>query len=237
MSINPLIVISGASKGIGKAIALKFASESFDVVVSARKPEHLLTLKQEFETLYPNSKLWTYQADMSLKKEVQEFAQFVLGLGQNINVLVNNAGTFIPGAIHQEEDGVLEHLINTNLYSAYYLSKGLLGKMMEKKQGYIFNICSVASFMSYPNGGSYAISKHALLGFSRCLREELKPHNIQVSSVMPGATLTDSWAGTTEPAERFSKAEDIATLIYTCYRLAPASVVEEIVIRPQLGDF
>lgn len=237
MSNNPLIVVSGASRGIGKAIAMKFASEGFDVAISARNPEHLLSFQKEAEILCPNSKIWTYQADMSSKKEVQAFAQFVLGLDRTLAVLVNNAGTFIPGSIHEEEDGVLEHLINTNLYSAYYLTKALLGKMMEKKQGYIFNICSIASFMSYPNGGSYAISKHALLGFSRCLREEMKTHNIQVSSVMPGATLTDSWASSKEPIERFSKPQDIADLIYTCYTLAPFSVVEDIVIRPQLGDF
>ncbi|HRB92355.1 MAG TPA: SDR family NAD(P)-dependent oxidoreductase, partial [Chitinophagales bacterium] len=86
------------------------------------------------------------------------------------------------------------------------------------------------------NGGSYSISKFALLGFSKTLREELKSYNIKVTSILPGATLTDSWAGVDLPETRFSKAEDIADLVYAITQLSALSVVEELVIRPQLGD-
>ena len=97
-------------------------------------------------------------------------------------------------------------------------------------------MCSVASFKAYPNGGSYSISKFALLGFSKCLREELKEFNIKVTSILPGATLTDSWSETNLPESRFSKSEDIAELIYSITQLSAFSVVEDVVIRPQLGD-
>ena len=90
--------------------------------------------------------------------------------------------------------------------------------------------------MAYPQGGSYAISKFAMLGFSKCLREELKPHNIKVTAIMPGATLTDSWKGVELPEERFIPAEDIASIIYNTTLLSDRTVVEDIVIRPQLGD-
>jgi short-subunit dehydrogenase len=89
---------------------------------------------------------------------------------------------------------------------------------------------------AYENGGSYSISKFALLGFSKTLREELKTYNIKVTSILPGATLTDSWSGTDLPESRFSKPEDIAELVYTITQLSKFSVVEDIVIRPQLGD-
>ena len=136
----------------------------------------------------------------------------------------------------EEADGILEQTIHTNLYSAYYLTKKLVPKMITQKNGFVFNMCSVASLKAYENGGSYSISKFALLGFSKTLREELKPHNIKVTSVMPGATLTDSWNGTDLPESRFSKPEDIAELVYTITQLSAFSVVEDIVIRPQLGD-
>jgi short-subunit dehydrogenase len=150
--------------------------------------------------------------------------------------LINNAGVFLPGKVHDEEDGILEKTMQTNLYSAYYLTQKLVPSMMAKRNGYIFNMCSVASIKAYPNGGSYSVSKFALLGFSKCLREELKEYNIKVTSILPGATLTDSWSGTDLPESRFSKSEDIADLIYSITQLSAFSVVEDLVIRPQLGD-
>jgi short-subunit dehydrogenase len=108
--------------------------------------------------------------------------------------------------------------------------------MMEKKQGHIFNLCSIASIQAYANGGSYAISKFALLGFSKCLREELKEYGVRVTAVLPGATRTASWDGVDLPDERFMKSEDVAETIYAAYTLSGRSVVEEILIRPQLGD-
>jgi short-subunit dehydrogenase len=108
--------------------------------------------------------------------------------------------------------------------------------MINQKNGHIFNMCSVASLMAYPNGGSYSISKFALLGFSKCLREEMKPFNIKVTSIMPGAVLTDSWAGVDIPEERFMRAEDVAKTIWTAYHLSDSAVIEEIVMRPQKGD-
>lgn len=127
-------------------------------------------------------------------------------------------------------------MIHTNLYSAYDVTRGLVGGMIANGSGHIFNICSIASIKAYPTGGSYAISKHALYGFSRCLREELKDKGIRVTAVMPGATLTDSWAGAELPEDRFMKSEDVAELVYAAYSVSALSVVEDLVIRPQLGD-
>lgn len=108
--------------------------------------------------------------------------------------------------------------------------------MRTAKKGYIFNICSVASINSYDGGGSYAISKFALLGFTKNLRHELKTDHIRVTAVLPGAVLTPSWDGTPLPESRFIPADDIATLILQAYQLSDRTVVEEILIRPQLGD-
>ncbi|MBC7721603.1 MAG: SDR family oxidoreductase, partial [Pedobacter sp.] len=122
------------------------------------------------------------------------------------------------------------------LYSAYHLTRALLPKMMEQKSGSIFNICSIASLQAYANGGSYSISKYALLGFSKNLREELKPYGIKVSAVMPGATFTDSWAGSGINLERIMEANDVAKMVFAASQLSPQAVMEDIVLRPQLGD-
>lgn len=224
------IVITGASRGIGKAIVQKFANEHHHVIVCSRDEEKLKQLKNL------SSNIITYVCDVSDKEEIQRFGDFVLSQFTQIDVLINNAGIFLPGKITEEEDGILEKTMNTNLYSAYYLTKKLSPRLIAQKSGFIFNMCSVASIKAYENGGSYTISKFALMGFSKTLREELKPYNIKVTSILPGATLTDSWSGSELPESRFSKPEDIAELVYAITQLSAFSVVEEILIRPQLGD-
>ncbi len=230
-----LIVVTGGSKGIGRAIIHRFAAEGFDVAVCARKLTDLQQLKAEVESAYHN-KVYIQTADLSKREDTQTFLAFVARIGMPVEVLINNAGVFIPGALHEEAPGALETMIETNLYSAYDMTRGILPAMKERLHGHVFNICSIASITAYANGGSYSISKHALYGFSRCLREEMKPHGVRVTAVLPGATLTASWEGMDLPETRFSPPEDVAEMVWATYRLSPRSVVEDIVIRPQLGD-
>lgn len=234
--MSPLIVVSGATKGIGRSVSELFASKGFDLAVCARNAIDLQAMKADIENKNPGVKCHTFVVDMSVKAEVLAFAEGILALNRPVDVLVNNAGVFIPGQIHNESDGALEKMIDTNLYSAYHLSRALIPAMKERKSGYIFNMCSIASFMAYEHGGSYAVSKFAMLGMSKCLRAELKAFDIRVTAVMPGATLTDSWAGVDLPEERFMKPEDVAEAIWTCYSLSPRTVVEELILRPQMGD-
>ena len=130
----------------------------------------------------------------------------------------------------------MEKMIEVNLYSAYHLTRTLLPVMIQRRSGHIFNICSIASLQAYPNGGAYSISKFALAGFSRNLREEMKPHGIKVTTVYPGAAYTDSWAGSGVDPRRIMEAADIAAMVYAASRLSPQATVEDIILRPQLGD-
>jgi short-subunit dehydrogenase len=235
-AMRKLIVVTGGSKGIGRAILERFASEHFDVTTCARNEKELSEFKSQFKSRFPSIDVYTLAADMADKTQVNNFVDFIANLKRPVDVLVNNAGYFIPGEISTEPDGTLESMINANLYSAYHTTRGLVGAMKERNEGHIFNICSIASIKAYANGGSYAISKFAMLGFSKCLREELKSFNIRVTAVMPGATKTRSWEGADFPDERFMKIEDIAETIWAANFLSSRSVVEEIIIRPQLGD-
>lgn len=230
-----LIVVTGGTKGIGKAIIQRFAEEGFLIATCARSEKDLTTLREEVSEKY-NQKIHTYAADLSKKDKAKDFIEFIRMIGRPVEVLVNNTGVFIPGLVHEEEDGTLEKMINTNLYSAYHISRGLIPQMKKERRGHIFNICSVASLKAYPNGGSYSISKFALYGFSQALREELKEFDIRVTSILAGAVLTPSWDGVELPEERFMKPSDIAETIYATYQLSERTVVEDIVLRPQLGD-
>ncbi|MBX6381196.1 MAG: SDR family oxidoreductase [Thermoflavifilum aggregans] len=230
------IVISGGSKGIGRAIALHFARQHWHIAICGRDETALQAVLQETRRLHPGGEMIAARVDMSDKEQVLSFARLVQQRFPVVDVLVNNAGIFEPGAVHQEAEGQLERLMASNLYSAYYLTRALLPGMIARRQGHIFNMCSIASLQAYANGGSYSISKFALLGFSRNLREELKPYRIKVTAIMPGPTLTDSWAGYPAPATRFIPPEDIATLVWQLNGLAPQTVVEELIVRPVEGD-
>ena len=234
--MNKTIIVTGGTKGIGRAIIFKFAAQGFNIITCARNLANLESLKLELKESFPLISTSVFQADLSQSAEVKSFSDFVKSKTKAIDVLVNNTGVFEPGDLLSEDDGKLELMMNTNLYSAYHLSRNLVPQMVSKKRGDVFNICSVASLKAYPGGGSYSISKFALYGFSQGLREELKPHGIRVTSVIPGATFTASWEGVDLPEDRFIKAEDVADAIWSAHNLSRQTVIEDLVIRPQLGD-
>ena len=229
------VIITGASKGIGKAIAEQFAAAGHTLLLCSRGEKQLYDTVAALQTQYPQCTVKAKPVDMSIKEEARAFGVWSLGFGVP-DIVVNNAGQFLPGSVYNEEEGVLEQMIEANLYSAYHLTRTVLPAMMEAKRGHIFNICSIASLHAYANGGSYSISKFAMLGFSKNLREELKPHGIKVTAVCPGATMSDSWAGSDIDPKRIMEAEDIAKMIFASAHLSPMAVVEDIIMRPQLGD-
>ena len=204
----------------------------------ARSAADLAALAAEVRAEIPAAILHTLPADLSQPADCARFAAFVLGLGQPVEVLVNNAGAFVPGRLQDEpaDGSQLRQMLAVNLLSAYDVTLPLLPGLIAQRRGHIFTICSTASITAYPNGGSYGIAKHALLGFTRNLREELKPSGVRVTAVLPGPTLTASWEGVDLPRERFVQAGDVAEAVFSAYSMSPHAVVEEMLIRPQLGD-
>lgn len=231
-----IIAISGASRGIGRAIALRFAREGWDLALCSKTPEHLDNLYRELKNLGNRATILTQVADFEHRQEVLDFAGAVKQTFDRLDILVNNAGIFIPGSIASEPDGVLERMMNINLFSTYHLTRALLPWLQRSGQAHIFNMASTASLKAYPNGGAYSISKYALLGFSKNLREELKPRRIRVTSLCPGPTRTDSWAGFEAPEDRMMNPEDLAEVIWSSYHLSAQTVVEDILLRPMEGD-
>ena len=229
-------VITGASRGIGKATARIFALHGYDLFLCSRNEDNLLQTIEELKTEFPNISIDGKAFDLRVKKQVILFGEWVNTNADTIDVVVNNAGNFIQGNVSDEADGTVEEMIEVNLYSAYHLTRTVLPRMTAAKSGHIFTLCSIASLAAYPNGGAYSISKFALLGFTKNLRTELQPHGIKVTAVIPGAAYTDSWKSSGVSEQRLMEAEDIAKAIYHSTLLSPQAVVEEIIIRPQLGD-
>jgi short-subunit dehydrogenase len=233
-----LIVVTGGSKGIGRAVVSRFLQAGYPVATCARSAADLAALTTELRANVPGAVLHTMPADLSQQADCARFAAFVLGLDLPVEVLVNNTGAFIPGRLQDEpaDGSQLRQMLAVNLLSAYDVTLPLLPGLIAQAHGHIFTVCSTASITAYPNGGSYGIAKHALLGFTKNLREELKASGVRVTAVLPGPTLTASWAGVDLPKERFVQAEDVAEAMFSAFSLSSHAVVEELLIRPQLGD-
>jgi short-subunit dehydrogenase len=230
------VIITGASRGLGKAVAEIFAENGHNLYLTSLSDIKLYKAVEELMTRFPSVTIKAKPFDLSKKQQAKDFGSWLLQFSVPIDVLVNNAGSFAGANVHDEEEGALEEMIETNLYSAYHLTRALLPVMIRQKSGHIFNMSSIAGLKAYKGGGSYSISKFALHGFSVNLREELKPHNIKVTTVFPGAAYTDSWASTGIKKERFMEAGDIAKMIFAASQLSPQACVEDIILRPQLGD-
>ena len=227
-------VVTGASQGIGQAIAGMLVSKGFSVAVCARSAEKLAAAVAAWKKQYPDAEIIAVIADLGSKEGTDSLAAAIKGAFPKVDLLVNNAGTYQPGNVSDEPYGQLERMMQVNLYSAYNLTRALLPMM--GAGGHIFNMCSVASLKAYPGGGSYSISKYALLGFTDNLREELREPGIKVTAICPGAVWSPSWEGSGVSPERIMEADDIAATIWSAYNLSPRAVTENIVLRPVKGD-
>ena len=223
-------VITGATKGIGKAIALKLAHSGYDLAICARTEADLMALEKELKKT--NVKIFSMVADCSRKTDVLAFCNFVNQSLNSIDVLINNAGVFLPGSLLDEADENFEQQQLLNVNATYYLSK-YFGKVMRTQQkGHIFNICSIASIEPVDNAGSYSVTKAAMLSLNYVLRKELAQYNVKVTAILPGSTLTASWEGTTINPDKFVQPEDIANTLYLILNLSSGVNVDEIILKP-----
>ncbi len=229
------VLITGGTRGIGKAIALRFAKEGFNVAVCGRDLVKIDQLKEEIASYGVDS--YVDACNVRSLDDIKVFFSKLIEKFGGLDVLVNNAGIFIPGKIQEENDDTFIATMETNLNASYHFSKLAIPFLKKSAKAHLFNICSVASITPYINGGSYSISKYAQYGLTKVLREELKEDEIKVTAVLPGATLTNSWSGTDLPPSRFIDVDSLAHMVYSTYELPHQAVVEEILIRPMQGDF
>lgn len=223
-------IITGATKGIGRATAIELAKNGYDIIASARNEQDLQQLTVELKAY--NVNVLALKVDFSEKAQVIAFVEKALGFAEDVHVLVNNVGSFVPSSFFDEDDEVFESQQLLNVNATYYLGKRIGKQMLTQRFGHIFNICSVASKTPVENAGSYSVTKAAMLSLNDVMRKELAAHHVKVTAVIPGSTYTSSWEGTTLAKEKFVQPEDVARSISMALQLSAAANVDEIVLTP-----
>jgi short-subunit dehydrogenase len=230
------VIITGATKGIGRSIAFAFAKQGLNLAICSRNNQQLLHLKDELLKINPAVKVITRQADCSVKTEVLAFAGFAEQELGFISVVVNNVGIYELSSILDDEDDTFDKLISTNLMPAYQMYRYFGKTMMASGRGHIFSICSIAAITPVIEAGIYTVTKAALRSLNDVMRLEMRQYGVKVTTVIPGSTLTASWAGTTISADNFVQPDDVASAIISAYQMSAGANVDEVLITPVKGQ-
>ena len=180
---DKVVLITGASSGIGKESAIEFAKKGAHIVLVSRTKEKLEQVADDLKKF--NVTTLTCQCDVSKKDQVKEMSKIVLGKFDSIDILVNNAGFAIYGSVSDLSIDDIESQMDTNYFGMIYCIKNFLPSMLDKKSGHIVNVASVAASFGLPGIASYCASKYAMLGFSEGLKHELKNTGIGITVVSP----------------------------------------------------
>ncbi|NUM51946.1 MAG: SDR family NAD(P)-dependent oxidoreductase [Flavobacteriales bacterium] len=230
------VVISGVSRGLGRELAIQFHRNHYAVIAYARDEKALNDLKEEL--LSKNAcPVFLFKVDAMVKSEVQQFAAEVKKICTSPDVIVNNVAQYTENAISEENFDTLEEQMKINFYSAWWLTHPFLNELKQRKQGHIFNICSVVSVKPRYNAAAYSISKGALKFFNDVLKEEMNLYNVKVTAVLPGSINTSSWDGVDAPKAAFVQPADIAALMLHILKNPSPANIDEIVINPQLKGY
>jgi short-subunit dehydrogenase len=229
------VFISGGTKGMGYALVNAFAADGYQIFTCSRSESELVNLESEMLDCFSNKINWKV-ADLQSRHEVMELVREIKNSWGIPDILINNAGVFEMAPFLEESDALFERMWSVNFVAPYILCKELGVDMLQRGTGLVVNICSTSSLHGIPNTAAYTVSKHALMGLTRTLRQEWKSTGVKVTAVIPGSTFTASWDGSDIEPERLIQAKDIAKMIIAIGSLSDSAVVEEILIRPAKGD-
>ncbi len=232
--------ITGATSGIGKATASLFAQNNIRLILCGRRTKRLIQLKEDLSKL---TDVTTLQFDISNKKEVFKAIDLLPTDFQKIDILINNAGN--AHGLSTIQDGDLndwDAMIDINVKGLLYVSKAIIPKMVDRNEGFIVNIGSIAGKEVYPNGNVYCASKHAVNALNKAMRLDLNKHNIRVSAIHPGAVETEfsevRFKGNVEKAKKVYsgfkalQAKDIADIIYFVISRPYHVNIEDLIVYP-----
>jgi len=235
-------LITGATSGIGKAIALRLAKEKFTLILTGRRSDRLEELKKELERDY-ETKVHTLCFDVRVYEQVEKAINSLPDEFQPIDILVNNAGLaagFDP--IHTASLSDWEQMIDTNIKGLLYVTRVVSPAMVARKSGHIINIGSMAGKAVYPNGSVYCATKHAVKALNTGMRMDLLPYGIRVTEICPGAVETEfslvRFKGDQQRADKVYQgftplyAEDIAESVYFAVSQPPHVNIQDILIMP-----
>jgi len=227
------VLITGASQGIGRSIALSFASATNrPLILLARNKKNL----EETADLCRKAGCASAHIVVGDATDRQTMMEFELPGDVPVpGLVINNAGTFLYKTVTETSNEEFHHQIDVNLFTAVNTVNRFLPGLKGMDRALIINICSVGSLRGLADSGAYSAAKHAVLGYTRSLRDELKNTNIGVTAINLGQTHSPSWDESTMPPEKLINPTDVAQILVTLSRLSPRSLVEEITIQPQHG--
>lgn len=232
----PLVVITGASQGIGAAIARAFAAAipGVRLALVARNAGNLAVVASACAAA--GAKAGVFPCDVAAEEPVAELEAAVRRRFGSPDVLVNNAGKFVGGDLLGTTPADFDRVVAANLRSLFLVTRAFAPAMVRRGRGDIFNMGSVAGLKAHPGAAAYTAAKFGVAGLSQAMRAEWRDKGVRVCCVHPGPTASPSWKGSGVPAARMMPAEDVALAFIALYRMTRRTVVEEIVLRPQLGD-
>ncbi|SPE54181.1 3-oxoacyl-(acyl-carrier-protein) reductase [Verrucomicrobia bacterium] len=215
---NQIAVVTGAGRGIGRAIALRFAAEGADVGCVSRTAEHAQKVAEEVRAL--GRRAWAHAVDVSDSAAVAEVGERILAETGRVDILVNNAGVTRDGLLLRLNEADWDAVLDTNLKGAYLVTKAFSRAMVKQRSGRIINVASVVGLRGNAGQSNYAASKAGLIGFTKSLARELASRSITVNALAPGFVVTDMTSGLTEqvrnellkaiPLNAFGQPEDVA---------------------------
>lgn len=232
---KPVILVTGASQGLGAAIARAFAAAKVGpLALVARNERNLAKVAAQCRKLGVRAE--TFACDVSDAAAVAAMADAVRAKFKRVDVLINNAGQYHGAKFLEYSVEDFDRMIAANLRSCFLVARAFAPAMAARGRGDIFNMGSVASLKALPNGAGYCAAKFGVLGLTRCMRDELKDQGVRVTAVLPGAAWSPSWGKSGLPPTRMMPDTDVGRAFLEIYRMTRRTVVEEIVLRPQLGD-
>jgi NADP-dependent 3-hydroxy acid dehydrogenase YdfG len=234
---NPVTLVTGASRGLGAAIALAFAEEGHDLVLLSRNEGAMKELAAGISGSYGREPL-VLACDISSGTAVSDAVNKAAERFKRIDVLVNNAGAAVFSSILETTEEDWDAMLDTNLKGTFLVTKAVLPTMIASKQGHIFNILSTAGVETFRFCGAYGASKAGARGFTNVLREETREHGIRVTGVIPGPIDTPIWDDKGDDWDRgkMMRPEDIAQAMISVFKLPMSTVIEELLLRPVTGN-
>ena len=230
-------LITGASEGIGRAIALALAGYGAKLALNARRAEKLAQVSESLKA--KGSQVLAVSGDVSKVKDVERLKSAVLEEFGHVDILVNNVGVGKYGPVVSSSIEDYDWIMNTNMRSSYLVTRAFLTEMLERKEGWVIFIASVAGLRGLPNEAIYCASKCAQVGFAQALDYEVRQHGIKVTVVAPGATKTEFAIGTGRTRgdpklEEYSDPESTADAVVFALQQPPKTRVFLIGMRPMV---
>lgn len=223
-------LVTGGTRGIGRAVALRLAALGASVAICGRDTQALAATDAELKK--SGSPVYSQIADVSLSADVTALIDETQAALGPISILVNNAGIGLFGPAHEKSEADWDRVLNTNLKSAFLVSRAVAPAMVQRGAGDIINISSLAGRNAFAGGGIYCASKWGLQGLSACMADDLREHGIRVSIICPGSVATSfSTRSSKDPAKVLSP-EDVAHAVEMIVTQSPQSFLSEIHLRP-----